>query len=127
VTIATVNGVSSYATDPNTKLWNIGGKAVWEIESAPPTENLSAIIVDGVNQNEKHQLDGSFHVYYLKDKIIFIALKNGKYHIVYNEKFIGPEFDQILLYGGPPPVLYGNGQYWFWGRREGTHYVVVIR
>ena len=126
VTIATVNGVKSSAADPNTKLWNIGGKSVWEIVSAPPAENPSAIIVDGVNQNEKYQLEGSYHVYYLNDKIIFIALKNGKYQIVYNEKFIGPEFDQILLYGGPPPVFYGHGQYWFWGRREGTHYVVAI-
>lgn len=126
VVIATVKGVISVATDPNKKLWNVDGKSVWEIQSASPAENLSAIIVDGVNQNEKYQLEGSFHVYYFKEKIIFIALKNGKYHIIYNDKFIGHEFDEIFIYGGPPSVLYGYEQYWFLGRREGTYYVVAI-
>lgn len=123
---ATVNGVTSFTTDPNEKLWNIGGKPVWEIRSDPPAQYLSVIIVDGVNQNEKYRLEGSFDVYYFKDKIIFIALKNGKYHIIYNEKFIGNEFDEIFLYGGPPSVLYGREQYWFLARREGTYYVVAI-
>jgi len=124
--IATVKGVISVATDSNEKLWNIGGKPVWEIRSDPPFQNLSAVIVDGVNQNEKYQLEGSFDVYYFKDKIIFIALQNGKYHIIYNEKFIGHEFDEIFLYGGPPSVLYGHEQYWFLARSEGTYYVVAI-
>jgi hypothetical protein len=46
--------------DPNRKLWNIGGKSVWEIFSDPAAENLSAIIIDEVNLNDKYQLDGSF-------------------------------------------------------------------
>jgi hypothetical protein len=126
VVIATVKGVISNVVDANYKLWNVDGKSVWEINSDPPAESLSAIIVDGVNLNEKYQLGGSFDAYYFKDKIIFIALKNGKYHIVYNGKFIGPEFDQIFIYGGPPSVLYGHEQYWFLGTREGTYYVVAI-
>lgn len=126
VVIATVKGVISNVVDANRKLWNVDGKSVWEISSDPPAQYLSAIIVDGVNQNEKYQLEGSFDVYYFKDKIIFIALKNGKYHIMYNGKFIGHEFDEIFIYGGPPSVLYGHEQYWFLGRYEGTYYVVAI-
>lgn len=126
--IATVNGVKSITTDANRSLRNFGGKSVWEIYSSPPDENLSAIIIDGVNLNEKFQLEGSFFVYYLKNKLIFIVRKDGKYRVVYNEKFIGPEFDQIFMSHccSSTTVLYGHGQYRFWGRIEGTYYVVAI-
>lgn len=127
--IASVNGVKTFVSiNANRKLWNIGGKAVWEIYSSPPDENLSAIIVDGVNLNNKYKLEGSFFVYYLKNKLIFIARKNGKYRVVYNEKFIGPEFDQIFMSHccDSTTVLYGHEQYWFWGTIEGTYYVVAI-
>lgn len=107
----------------NLKLWNIGGKSIWEIYSEPP-----AIFVDGVNQNEKYQLEGSYFPHDIKNKLLYIARKNGKYSIIYNEKIIGHEFDQIFMSYccASTSVLYGQGQYWFWGRVDGTYYVVAI-
>lgn len=109
--------------DPNLKLWNIGGKSVWEIFTDPPT-----IFVDGISRNERYQWDGSYFPYDIKNKLIYIASKNGKYSVVYDEKVIGHEFDQIYMTYccASTSVLYGHGQYWFWGRIEGTYYVVAI-
>jgi len=108
--------------DPKINLWNFGGKWVWEVA------NPFAIIVDGVNQNEDHQFEGSYFPYEIQHKLIYIAKKNGKYHVVYDEKIIGPEFDWIYLGNccGYTKGLRGQDQYWFWGRREGTSFVVAI-
>lgn len=107
----------------NLKLWNIGGKSVWEIYSEPP-----AIFVDGINLNEKNNLEGSYKPYDIKHKLIYIAKMNGKYYVIYDEKIIGYEFDQIFMTYccASTSVLYGHEQYWFWGIREGTYYVVAI-
>ena len=109
--------------DPNRNLWNIGGKAVWELVTDPPT-----IIVDGTNYNEKYQLEGAFIPYTIQNKLIYIAKKNGKYEIVYDNQIIGPEFDEIYIKYccATTKVLYGEGRYWFWGKRGGTYYVVEI-
>jgi hypothetical protein len=109
--------------DPNRNLWNIGGRSVWELITDPPT-----IIVDGIDFNEKHQLEGIFIPYTINNKLIYIAKKNGKYHIEYDEKVVGPEFDEIYIKYccATTKVLYGGGQYWFWGKRDGTYYVVAI-
>lgn len=114
---------ASFVTfDPNRNLWNIGGKLVWEV--ADP----SVIFVDGVNQNEKYQFEGSYFPYEIKNKLIYIAKKNGKYSIVYDEKIIDPEFDEMYMAYccGTTRVLYGQGQYWVWGKRDGNYYVVGI-
>jgi hypothetical protein len=111
-------------TDPNRHLWNMGGKAVWELVTDPPV-----IIVDGVNFNEKYQLEGSFFPYEINGKLIFIARQNGKYHMMYDGKWIGSEFDQISMAYccANISVIYGHGQYWFLGTRQGTQFVVLIR
>ncbi|MCJ7433997.1 MAG: hypothetical protein MUO77_10970 [Anaerolineales bacterium] len=108
---------------PNRSLGNIGGKSVWEIIAEPPV-----IIVDGVNFNERYQLEGSFFPYEIKGKLLYIAQKNGRYGIVYDEKTIGPEFDEISMAYccAEISVSYGKGQYWFLGRREETQFVVAI-
>lgn len=110
--------------DPNRHLWNIGEKAVWELIADPPV-----IIVDNIDFNEKYQLEGSFFPYEIKGKLIFIAKKNGKYNIVYDNKVIGPEFDKISMHYccSGISVERGSNQYWFIGQREGTQYVVLIR
>jgi hypothetical protein len=109
--------------DPNRNLWNIGGKSVWELITDPPT-----IVVDGINFNEKYQLEGVFVPYMINNKLIYIAKKNGKYHVVYDEKVIGTEFDEIYIKYccATTQVFYGDGRYWFWGKRDGTYYVVGI-
>jgi hypothetical protein len=93
--------------DPNLKLWNIGGKSVWEIFTEPPT-----IFVDGINLNERYQWDGSYFPYDIKNKLIYIASKHGKYSVVYDAKVIGHEFDQIYMTYccASTSVLYGHGQ-----------------
>lgn len=110
--------------DPNRNLWNIRGKAVWELITDPPT-----IIVDGIDFNNKYQLEGAFVPYAINRKLIYIARKNGKFHIVYDEKVIGPEFDEIYISYccATTRVLYGGGRYWFWGKHEGSFYVVGIQ
>jgi len=111
------------ASDPNRKLGMMGGKVVWEIISEPPVA-----IVDGINVNEAYQLEGSFFPYEVKGKLIYIVKKNGQYHVVYNDKMIGPEFDEISMAYccAKLSVSYGKGQYWFLGRRDGMQYIVAI-
>lgn len=111
-------------SNPNRGLWNIGGKLVWELAGY-----TQVIVVDGVDYNEKYQLEGSYFPYEIKGKLIYIAKKNGKFHIVYDEKMIGAEFDSISMAYccGMISVYYGSGQYWFVGRRGGTMYVVSIQ
>jgi len=111
-------------SNPNRKLWNIGGKLVWELAGY-----TKVIVVDGVDYNEKYQLEGSHFPYEIKGKLIYLAKKNGRFHIVYDEKIIGPEFDAISMAYccGMISVYYGSGQYWFVGRRGGTMYVVSIQ
>ncbi|MBI9051269.1 MAG: hypothetical protein JEZ00_17735 [Anaerolineaceae bacterium] len=108
---------------PNQSLANIAGKPVWEI-IAPP----AVIIVDGVNFNEKYQLDGSFFPYEIKGKLLYIAQTNEKYHIVYDDKTVGPEFDELSMAYccADMSVSFGSGQYWFLGKREGMQFVVAI-
>ncbi len=115
---------ASFATfPPNLNLANIGGKAVWEVAAEP-----HVIFVDGVNFNEKYQLEGSFFPYEIKGKLLYIAQKSGKYHIVYDEKNIGPEFDEISMAYccAEASVYYGQGQYWFLGKRDGKQFAVAI-
>jgi hypothetical protein len=111
-------------SDPNRGFWNIGGKLVWELGGY-----TSVIVVDGINYNEKYELEGSYFPYEIKGKLIYIAKKNGGFHIVYDEKIIGNEFDSISMpYCCSMISLYrGSGQYWFVGRREGTKFVVSIQ
>jgi len=111
-------------SNPNRGFWNIGGKLVWELAGY-----TTVIVVDGVDYNEKYQLEGSHFPYEIKGKLIYIAKKNGKFHIVYDEKTIGPEFDAISMAYccSMISVYYGSGQYWFVGRRAGTMYVVSIQ
>ena len=115
-------GFTSY--DPNVGFWNIGEKLVWELGGFTPV-----IVVDGANYNEKYELEGSYFPYKIKGKLIYIAKKNGKFHMVYDENIIGTEFDSISMAYccGMIPVFYGSGQYWFVGRREGTTFVVSIQ
>jgi hypothetical protein len=111
-------------SDPNRHLWNIGGQAVWELLTDPPV-----IFVDGVNLNEKYQWEGSYFPYEVNGKLIYIARQNGKFHIVYDDEVLGPEFDEISMAYccAKISVVYGNDQYWFLGTRAGTQYVVLIR
>lgn len=125
------NGVVIYhiqapliTTDPNRSFWNIGGKLVWELLAQPPV-----IIVDGVNFVEEYQLEGSYYPYEINDKLIYIAKKYGKYQIIYDDKFIGPEFDNIskAYCCAGISVMRGGNQYWFIGKREGVQYIVSIQ
>jgi hypothetical protein len=105
-------------------LWNFGGRIVWELITDPPT-----IIVDGVDFNQKYKLEGIFHPYLIKGKLIYIAKKSGKYQIMYDEEVIGPAFDEIYIKYccATTKVNYGGGRYRFWGRRGETYYVVAIQ
>jgi hypothetical protein len=110
--------------DPNQNLWDINGHLVWELAASPST-----IIVDGVDYNQKYQLEGAYFPYEINGKLIYIAEKNGKYSVVYDGENIGPEFDDISMpyCCGMVYLFRGNGQYWFVGSRDGTKYVVSIQ
>jgi hypothetical protein len=109
--------------DPNINLWNFEGKYVWELSGW-----WSGIFVDDVDINQKYQWEGSYFSYEIKGKLIYTAKKNGQLHIVYDNKVIGPGFDEIpMAYCCElPPIFRGSGQYWFIGRRGDTKYVVWI-
>lgn len=110
--------------DPNRHLWNIAGKAVWELIAEPPV-----IVVDGVDYNEKYHWEGSYFPYEVKGKLIYIAKDNGKYRIVYDDEVIGSEFEAISMAYccAKISVRYGQNQYWFLGERDGTQFAVLIR
>ena len=122
VVIATVNA-NFVVSDPNRRLGNLGGKIVWEVISEPPV-----LVIDGKNINEVYQLEGSFFPYEINGKLIYLAKKNGKYHIVYDGNVSGAEFDEISMayWCAKLSVSYGKGQYWFLGRRNGVQYVVAL-
>ena len=115
---------SFMAHDPNRNFWNIEGKLVWELAGS-----TAMIVVDGVNYNEKYQLEGSFFPYEIKGKLIYIAKENGKYHIVYDDKVMGPEFDDIQMAYccSMASVYHGSEQYWFLGRRAGTKFIISFQ
>lgn len=110
--------------DPNVGFWNIEGKLVWEVGGETPV-----IVVDGVNFNEKYQLQGSYFPYEIKGKLIYIAKQNEKLHLVYDDKIIGPDFDGISMpYCCAMMYLYhSNGQYWFVGRRGDAKFLISIQ
>jgi hypothetical protein len=110
--------------DMNQNLWNIDGKLVWELAGVQ-----SVIIVDGVNFNEKHHLEGSYFPYEIKGKLIFVAKKNGNFSVMYDEKIVGPEFDEISMpyCCAMVPLIRRNEWYWFVGSREGIKYLVSIQ
>ncbi|HNZ01219.1 MAG TPA: hypothetical protein PKJ34_08355 [Anaerolineaceae bacterium] len=110
--------------DPNLNLWNMDGTLVWELGGMQPV-----IFVDGENLNETYRLEGSYFPYQINGNLIFVARKNGRYSIVYDGKFTGPEFDAIeMAYCcAMVPLVRGSGQYWFVGSREGKTYLVSIR
>jgi hypothetical protein len=112
-----------YASDPNRKFWNIDGKLVWELAGW-----TKVIVVDGVDYNQSYQLEGSFFPYEIRGKLIYIAKKNGTFHIVYDNKVVEPEFDSVQLgyCCEGRSVGYGGGQYWFFGTRAGTNYLIFI-
>lgn len=110
--------------NPNINFWNIGGKLVWELAGW-----TQIIVVDGVDYNQKYQLEGSYFPYEVRGKLIYIAKKNGTYHIVYDNNVVGPEFDgiQMAYCCAMASVYRGSGQYWFLGSKGGTKYVVSIQ
>jgi len=125
------NGVVIYhkdaphiTTDPNRGFWNIGGKLVWELLADPPV-----IIVDGINFNDEYQLEGSYYPYDINSKLIYIAKKSERYQLFYENKAVGPEFDNILraYCCAGMSVMRGGGQYWFIGERDGASYIVSIQ
>lgn len=115
---------SFMAYDPNRNFWNIEGKLVWELAG-----QTAMIVVDGVNYNEKYELEGSYFPYEIKGKLIYIAKKNEKYQVVYDNKVFGSEFDEIQMAYccSMASVYHGSGQYWFLGRRGGTKFIISIQ
>lgn len=110
--------------DPNRNFWNIDGKLVWELAGW-----TQVIVVNGVNYNEKYELEGSYFPYEIKGKLIYIAKKNGKYQVVYDNKVLGSEFDEIqMAYCCSMASVYrGSGQYWFLGRRGEAKFIISIQ
>ncbi len=110
--------------DPNMGLWKIGGKLVWELGGW-----TSDIIVDGVDYNEKYQLQGSYKPYAIHDQLLYIAKAHDKYQLVYADKRFGPEFDDISMPNccGMIHLFRANGQYWFVGSRAEKKYLVSIQ
>jgi hypothetical protein len=105
---------------------NVGGRCVWEY-AEPQHETL---YYDDVSLVELFHLDAAYRPYGINGKLIFTAKENGKYHIVYDGKQLGPIFDEITVAYCCEPALYSiryaQGQYWFWGVRENKHYIVAI-
>jgi len=110
--------------DPSRSLSNIGGKPVWELAGDPPT-----LYVDGEDINPKLGWDAAYLPYEIGGKLIYIARKDGLYHMVYDGVEFGPAFDRIYITYccGYLSVTLGQGQFWFLGIRGKSQYVVSIQ
>jgi hypothetical protein len=72
---------------------------------------------------------GSYFPYEIKGKLIFVAKKNRNFSVMYDEKIVGPEFDEISMpyCCAMVPLIRRNEWYWFVGSREGIKYLVSIQ
>ncbi len=111
-------------TEPNRGFWNVDGTLVWELLKQPPT-----IIVNGVDYNEKYDLDGSFYPYEIKGELLYIAQKDQKYQVVFDNEYIGPEFSEISMAYccSGMSIIRGGGKYLFLGKHDGAMYIVLIQ
>ena len=111
---------------PNISLRLINGKVAWEFYG----ERVQTIIYDGKDLRAQYGLDAAYRPYELDGKLIFIGGKDDAYFIVYDGEQIGPPFDEVAIGYCCEIALYapcfGEGQYVFWGQREGSSYVVEI-
>ncbi len=125
VTISFLTG-NFYAHSPNIGLSEIDGKLAWEFAD----QSKATIIYDGQDVRRTMGVDKAQRPYALRNKLIFIARKNGKNFVVYDGKKLTPEFDKVFVayccegamyspYGGP-------GFYIFNGTRNGQNYLVKV-
>ncbi len=115
-----------WAYDPNQSLINVGGKIVWEFAD----HEHPRVFVDGVDIRSEYNLDAAYRPYDIGEKLLFVARKDGKYFVVYDGQQLGPEFDEIsIAYCCEPAgesIRRLQGEYWFWGSRNGKNTIVVI-
>ena len=111
---------------PNRALVVAGGKCAWELAGW----NEPKIIYDGINLVEKYNLDAAYVPHELNSTLIFVAKEGNQYFVVYDGEEFGPDFDGISVGyccdAAGYTIMRRQGQYWFWGTREGEYYVVVI-
>jgi len=130
-TIAIENSIFS-AFDPNQALLNAGNKIVWELVgfNSNQTELISTVIYDGANLLDKYSLEGAYIPYVINDKLIFVAKKAGRFYVMYDAQHLGPEFDEISIGYCCSSAAYSiwraQGQYWFWGTRDGKYFIVAL-
>jgi len=123
--IATITGTFT-GYDPNRSLLNVGGKIVWEFaDPEHPT-----VIYDGRDVRSEYNVEAAYIPYDIGGKLLFVARENGKYYLIYDGQKLGPEFDEISIAYccefGLYSIRHLQGQYWFWGSRNGQNYIVVI-
>ena len=123
--ITTITG-TFWAYDPNQSLLNVGGKIVWEFAD----HEFPTVIYDGVDVRGEYNVDAAYIPYDIGEKLLFVARKDGKYFVMYGGQKLGPEFDEISIAYCCEPAGWSirrlQGQYWFWGSRDGKNYIVVI-
>lgn len=115
-----------WAYDPNQSLINVGGKIAWEFaDHEHPT-----IFYDGKDLRSAYNLEAAYMPYDFGGKLLFVARKDGIYFVDYDGQQLGPAFDEIsIAYCCEPAgesIRRLQGQYWFWGSRNGKNYIVVI-
>jgi plastocyanin len=123
--ITTITG-TQWAYDPNQSLIDVGGKIAWEFaDHEHPT-----VIYDGKDVRGEYNVEAAYRPYDVGEKLLFVAQKDGKYFVVYDGQKLGPEFELIQIAYCCEPAMYSirrlQGQYWFWGSRNGQNYIVVI-
>lgn len=123
--ITTITGtIEGY--DPNQSLINFNGEILWEFANY----NHETVIYDGRDFRNEYGLDAVYRPYIIGRKLIFVARQGRKYYVIYDGQKIGPDFDEISIAYCCEPAMYSisriNGQYWFWGNRNGQNYIVMI-
>ena len=110
----------------NQSLLNVNGKIAWEFADVDhPT-----IIYDGIDLQNKYELEAAYIPNVINNKLIFVAKKEDRYFVIYDGQKLGPEFDSIEVGYCCDETGYSIrrpfNQYWFWGSRGGRSYIVSI-
>lgn len=115
-----------YVHSPDIALWNVNDKAAWEFCD----HRQATIIYDGQDVREMYDVGAAYAPYDLNGRLIFVALTDGRYQVMYDGQPFGPSFDEIFIAyccdGFEYTIKQGEGRYLFRGRREGRYYLVEI-
>lgn len=113
--------------NPQRSLQWIADQIIWELAN----DQESVIYRDQESINQERNLEGAYYPYAIADQLLYIGSRESRYQIYFNDQPIGGAFDRISIGYCCAPEYYTvqriNGEFWFWGIRDGRYYLVLIK